>query len=137
MLLLRTAAAFGGVRATRPSVLNGAAVGLRHAACISCSAVKDTAAVVEESPEPIVLPTNDDSDRLLRIRHSSAHVMAMAVQKLFKGTKVSIGPWIEKVRCRRTTPAAATRYHPRRTHGLPRAPGCLAAALVAGFLLRL
>ena len=42
------------------------------------------------------LPSNDDNaGRLLRIRHSTAHVMAMAVQKLFKGTKVSIGPWIE------------------------------------------
>ena len=34
------------------------------------------------------LPTNDDdAGKLLRIRHSTAHVMAMAVQKLFKGTK--------------------------------------------------
>merc|ERR1719221_1266431 len=42
------------------------------------------------------LPSNDDNEgRLLRIRHSTAHVLAMAVQKLFKGTKVSIGPWIE------------------------------------------
>merc|ERR1719201_2587758 len=42
------------------------------------------------------LPTNEDNaGNLLRIRHSTAHVMAMAVQKLFKGTKVSIGPWIE------------------------------------------
>ena len=42
------------------------------------------------------LPTNDDEGgKLLRIRHSTAHVMAMAVQKLFNGTKVSIGPWIE------------------------------------------
>jgi len=29
------------------------------------------------------------------IRHSTAHVMADAVQKLFPGTKVTIGPWIE------------------------------------------
>ena len=35
------------------------------------------------------LPSNDDNaGKLLRIRHSTAHVMAMAVQKLFKGTKV-------------------------------------------------
>merc|ERR1740127_245727 len=44
----------------------------------------------------MALPNNDDNGQLLRIRHSTAHVMAMAVQKLFKGTKVSIGPWIEK-----------------------------------------
>lgn len=41
------------------------------------------------------LPTNDSSPNLLRIRHSTSHVMAMAVQKLFPGTQVTIGPWIE------------------------------------------
>ncbi len=45
---------------------------------------------------PVVLPTNDNSDDLLKIRHTSAHLMAMAVQKLFKDAKVTIGPWIEK-----------------------------------------
>lgn len=41
-----------------------------------------------------VLPTNDDGD-LLRLRHSSAHVMAMAVQRLFSNAQVTVGPWIE------------------------------------------
>lgn len=41
------------------------------------------------------LPTNEQSERLLKIRHSTAHVMAMAVQKLFPKVKVTIGPWIE------------------------------------------
>ena len=50
--------------------------------------------IVDE--EPLRLPSNDDSDTLLRIRHTSAHVMAMAVQKLFKDARVTIGPWIEK-----------------------------------------
>lgn len=36
-----------------------------------------------------------DSDKLTRIRHTSAHIMAMAVQKLFPGTKVAIGPVTE------------------------------------------
>ncbi|MBD2147625.1 threonine--tRNA ligase [Sphaerospermopsis sp. FACHB-1194] len=36
-----------------------------------------------------------DSDKLTRIRHTSAHIMAMAVQKLFLGTKVAIGPVTE------------------------------------------
>lgn len=55
-------------------------------------------AVGEATDEkPVVLPTNEDNDqRLLRIRHSTAHLMACAVQKLYPGTKVSIGPWIEK-----------------------------------------
>ncbi|MGF1675518.1 MAG: threonine--tRNA ligase, partial [Rivularia sp. (in: cyanobacteria)] len=33
-----------------------------------------------------------DIQHLERIRHSCAHVMAMAVQRLFPGTKVAIGP---------------------------------------------
>ena len=34
-------------------------------------------------------------DKLTRIRHTSAHIMAMAVQRLFPGTKVAIGPVTE------------------------------------------
>lgn len=43
----------------------------------------------------IDLPTNENSDNLLRLRHSAAHVMAMAVQRLHPKAKVTIGPWIE------------------------------------------
>lgn len=43
----------------------------------------------------IELPSNENNENLLRIRHSSAHVMAMAVQRLFPDTKVTIGPWID------------------------------------------
>lgn len=43
----------------------------------------------------IDLPTNENSENLLRIRHSSAHVMAMAVQRLYPDVKVTIGPWID------------------------------------------
>lgn len=41
------------------------------------------------------LPSNENSPNLLRIRHSTAHVMAMAVQRLFPKVKVTIGPWID------------------------------------------
>ena len=44
---------------------------------------------------PINLPTNDSSPTLLRMRHTAAHVLAMAVQKLFPKAQVTIGPWIE------------------------------------------
>ncbi len=37
----------------------------------------------------------DKSDKLLKIRHSTAHVMAEAVLSLFPGTKIAIGPAIE------------------------------------------
>ncbi|CAH2052546.1 unnamed protein product [Thlaspi arvense] len=43
----------------------------------------------------VPLPSNDSSDKLLKIRHTCAHVMAMAVQKLFPDAKVTIGPWID------------------------------------------
>lgn len=52
--------------------------------------------IVEEEKKPIVLPTNESSEKLLKIRHTSAHVLAMAVQKLFPDAQVTIGPWIEK-----------------------------------------
>ena len=53
-----------------------------------------SAAVVSEKAEE-ALPTNKNSDLLLRIRHSSAHVMAMAVQNLYPSVQVTIGPWID------------------------------------------
>ena len=43
--------------------------------------------------EPI---TKDDPAALAVIRHSTAHVMADAVQRLFPGTKVTIGPSIDQ-----------------------------------------
>ncbi|KAK4369341.1 hypothetical protein RND71_013133 [Anisodus tanguticus] len=49
----------------------------------------------EQTHDKIVLPTNESSDGLLRIRHTCAHVMAMAVQKLYPNAKVTIRPWIE------------------------------------------
>jgi len=42
--------------------------------------------------EPI---SQSDPQTLLRIRHTCAHIMAMAVQNLFPETKVTIGPWTE------------------------------------------
>ncbi|MBS3030703.1 MAG: threonine--tRNA ligase (plasmid) [Dolichospermum sp. DET50] len=36
-----------------------------------------------------------DSEKLVRIRHTCAHIMAMAVQELFPGTKVATGPVTE------------------------------------------
>ncbi len=40
------------------------------------------------------LPSNEN-ENLVQIRHSTSHVMAMAVQKLFPKVQVTIGPWIE------------------------------------------
>lgn len=43
----------------------------------------------------VALPTSDESDQLLRIRHSCAHLMAMAMQRMHRGTQVTIGPWTD------------------------------------------
>src|SRR5688500_4428819 len=39
--------------------------------------------------------TRDDPEALELIRHDAAHVLAEAVQELFPGTQVTIGPVIE------------------------------------------
>ena len=41
------------------------------------------------------LPTNEDNEQLSKIRHSTAHVMAMAVQRLHPEAKVTLGPVID------------------------------------------
>ena len=45
--------------------------------------------------EKIHLPKTSESEDLKKIRHTTSHVMAMAVQKLFPKAQVTIGPWIE------------------------------------------
>jgi hypothetical protein len=42
------------------------------------------------------LPTNDNSPNLLRVRHTTNHIMAMAVQRLHPEAQVTIGPWIDQ-----------------------------------------
>jgi threonyl-tRNA synthetase len=48
-----------------------------------------------EQPQKIHLPRTSESKTLKKIRHTTSHVMAMAVQKLFPKAQVTIGPWIE------------------------------------------
>ena len=49
----------------------------------------------EELQAPIKLPRTSESEALKKIRHTTSHVMAMAVQKLFPKAQVTIGPWTE------------------------------------------
>lgn len=56
--------------------------------------VISTTRTSDEKMEVIKLPTNETSTTLLRSRHTAAHVLAMAVQRLFPDVKVTIGPWI-------------------------------------------
>ena len=48
-----------------------------------------------EQSVKIELPRTSESEQLKKIRHTTSHVMAMAVQKLFPKAQVTIGPWIE------------------------------------------
>jgi threonyl-tRNA synthetase len=50
---------------------------------------------VEANASELTPIRSTDKDGLAVIRHSTAHVMADAVQRLFPGTKVTIGPAIE------------------------------------------
>jgi threonyl-tRNA synthetase len=45
--------------------------------------------------ESIKLPRTRESENLKKIRHTTSHVMAMAVQKLYTNAQVTIGPWTE------------------------------------------
>lgn len=49
----------------------------------------------QEKPESIHLPRTSESESLKKIRHTASHIMAMAVQKLYPKTQVTIGPWTE------------------------------------------
>jgi len=50
---------------------------------------------IDPQPEKIHLPKTSESEQLKKIRHTTSHVMAMAVQKLFPKAQVTIGPFIE------------------------------------------
>jgi len=54
----------------------------------------DLAATVDRDAD-IAIVTPKDEDGLALIRHDASHVMAQAVQELFPGTQVTIGPAIE------------------------------------------
>lgn len=49
----------------------------------------------EQPEKKIYLPRTSESENLKKICHTTSHVMAMAVQKLFPKAQVTIGPWIE------------------------------------------
>ncbi|HEX6831715.1 MAG TPA: threonine--tRNA ligase [Methyloceanibacter sp.] len=56
--------------------------------------VKDLAEPIKQDAKIRIL-TRDDPEALSLIRHDAAHVMAEAVQELYPGTQVTIGPVIE------------------------------------------
>ena len=56
--------------------------------------LKDLSFIIENDSK-VKIFTSKDAEGLETIRHDTAHVLAMAVQELFPGTQVTIGPVIE------------------------------------------
>ena len=56
--------------------------------------LKDLNTIIEKDCS-VKIFTSKDKEGLETIRHDTAHVLAMAVQELFPGTQVTIGPVIE------------------------------------------
>jgi len=70
----------GLARATLAGKLNGAVV--------------DSSCLIESDAQLAIITARDD-EALELVRHDAAHVMAQAVQELYPGTQVTIGPAIE------------------------------------------
>ena len=56
--------------------------------------LKDLSFIIEKDSK-VKIFTSKDAEGLETIRHDTAHILAMAVQELFPGTQVTIGPVIE------------------------------------------
>ncbi len=55
----------------------------------------DTSHVMAQDAELAIITSRDEEEALELMRHDAAHVMAQAVQELYPGTQVTIGPAIE------------------------------------------
>ena len=91
----------GSAREYKPGI-----TGAELAASISKSLAKKAVAIslngaLADIADPITanasvrIVTRDDAEALELIRHDAAHVMAEAVQDLYPGTQVTIGPVVE------------------------------------------
>ena len=84
-------------------VLKQALSGKRFKAALACrvktaetETLLDLSAEMPADAVEAAPVTADDAEGLQLLRHSTSHVMAAAVQKLFPGVKVTIGPSIDK-----------------------------------------
>ena len=57
--------------------------------------LRDLSTPLPDGAAKLAIVTDRDPDGLELIRHDAAHVMAEAVQELYPGTKVTIGPAID------------------------------------------
>ena len=84
-------------------VLKQALSGKRFKAALACrvktaetETLLDLSAEMPADAVEAAPVTVDETEGLQLLRHSTSHVMAAAVQKLFPGVKVTIGPSIDK-----------------------------------------
>ena len=87
---------------TCAEVLKQALSGKRFKAALACrvktadtETLLDLTAVMPEGALEATPVSADDPEGLQLLRHSTSHIMAAAVQKLFPGVKVTIGPSID------------------------------------------
>jgi len=95
-----TANAFTAARRELSSVSSSSLV-FRQKAVRDATSSSSLKAVADPSKEevgvePIPLLTSDESEDLLKIRHSTAHILAMATQKVYPKAQCTIGPWIDR-----------------------------------------
>jgi threonyl-tRNA synthetase len=64
-------------------------------ACRIDGKLSDLSQPIERDASLAIVTARDEAEALELIRHDCAHIMARAVQELFQGTKVTIGPVIE------------------------------------------
>ncbi len=64
-------------------------------ACRIDGRLSDLSRPIEHDAKLAIVTPRDEAEALELIRHDCAHIMARAVQELFQGTKVTIGPVIE------------------------------------------
>ncbi|MCA9183806.1 MAG: TGS domain-containing protein, partial [Planctomycetales bacterium] len=58
-------------------------------------ATRPLAGLTDQSPIPLTLLTERDPEALDVLRHSSAHIMARAVMRIFPGVSLAFGPTID------------------------------------------
>jgi threonyl-tRNA synthetase len=106
MILMKLCKPFSYIAPRTYDIVRGSIMmknNLRKLVSLTAAAASSSSESIESAvtDDPVLdllaleLPTNDNSINLLKMRHTSAHVMAMAVQKVFPSVKVTIGPWID------------------------------------------
>lgn len=68
---------------------------VRRGLSTTSNSTANTSTVSNELDLSVALPTNENCEALSAMRHSAAHVMAMAVQRLHPEAQVTVGPVID------------------------------------------